>query len=87
MPGSIKALRDHGFELFDDIVDHSYDSEPDQIKRQVMILDQLCAWKDRTFNAQHLVDFDQRIKYNKDLLKNFRSNWPKKLQHAIEILK
>ena len=87
MPGSVKALRDYGFELFDDIVDHSYDTEPDQIKRQVMILDQLCAWKDRTFNAQHLVDFDQRIKYNRNLLKNFRSNWPKKLQHAIEILK
>jgi hypothetical protein len=87
MPGSIKALRDYGFELFDDIVDHSYDSEPDQIKRQVMILDQLCAWKDRTFTAQHLVDFDQRIKHNRDLLENFRSNWPKKLQHAIEILK
>jgi len=87
MPGSVKTLRDYGFELFDDIIDHSYDSEPDQIKRQVMILDQLCAWKDRTFTAQHLVDFDQRIKYNRDLLKNFRSNWPKKLQHAIEILK
>ena len=87
MPGSIKILRDYGFELFDDIVDHSYDVEPDQIKRQVMILDQLCVWKDRVFTAQHLLDFDQRIKHNRDLLKNFRSNWPKKLQHAIEILK
>ena len=87
MPGSVKILRDYGFELFDDIVDHSYDSEPDQIKRQVMILDQLCTWKDRTFTAQYLVDFDQRIKRNRDLLKNFRSNWPEKLQHAIEICK
>lgn len=87
MPGSVKILRGYGFELFDDVVDHSYDSEPDQIKRQVMILDQLCAWRDRTFTAQHLLDFDQRIKHNRDLLQNFRSNWPKKLQHAIEILK
>ena len=87
MPGSIKTLRGYGFELFDDIVDHSYDREPDQIKRQVMILDQLCAWKDRVFTTQHLLDFNQRIKHNRDLLKNFRSNWPGKLQHAIEILK
>jgi hypothetical protein len=87
MPGSVKILRDYGFELFDDVVDHSYDSEPDQIKRQVMILDQLCAWRDRTFTTQHLLDFDQRIKHNRDLLQNFRSNWPRKLQHAIEILK
>lgn len=87
MPGSIAVLRDYGFELFDDIVDHSYDSEPDQIKRQVMILDQLCAWRDKSFTSQNLFDFAQRIKHNTNLLQNLRAKWPKKLQHAIELLK
>jgi hypothetical protein len=86
MPGSVKALRDYGFELFDDIVDHSYDTEPDQIKRQVMILDQLCAWRDRTFTNQQVVDFEKRSKHNLNLLQDFRNQWPSRLNAVLEYL-
>ena len=86
MPGSIKVLRDYGFELFDDIVDHSYDSEPNVIKRQIMILDQLCNWKNRSFTEQNLIEFEQRSKHNKNLLKDLRSLWPNRLNTVLEQL-
>lgn len=87
MPGSIKTLREYGFELFDDIVDHAYDNEPDQIKRQVMILDQLCNWRDKPFTSQNLLDFEQRIKHNRNLLQELRHRWPGKLLQAINTIK
>lgn len=87
MPGSVKVLKDYGFELFDDVVDHSYDSEPNQIQRQIMLLDQLCAWSDRAFTSQQLVDFEQRVKHNRNLLQELRNKWPAKLQQALELIK
>lgn len=83
MPGSIKVLKEHGFELFDDIVDHSYDNEPDQIKRQVMILDQLCDWRERPFTAEQLVDFERRIVHNKNLLQELRNRWHSRLKTVL----
>lgn len=84
MPGSVEVLKDYGFELFDDVVDHSYDQEPDQIKRQVMILDQLCDWRDKPFTSQQLLDFEERIKHNRHLLQDFRAKWPAKLEQALK---
>lgn len=86
MPGSIATLRKYGFELFDDIVDHSYDLEPDQIKRQVMILDQLCEWRDRPFSKENLIDFEQRTQHNRNLLQDLRARWPDKLSKALEAI-
>jgi len=86
MPGSVKVLKDYGFELFDDIVDHSYDRETNDIKRQVMLLDQLCAWQNRSFTEQNLIDFEQRIKHNKNLLQDLRSRWPARLNTVLEQL-
>lgn len=87
MPSSVKVLKDYGFELFDDVVDHSYDSEPNQIQRQIMILDQLCAWRDRPFTSQQQVDFEHRVKHNRNLLQELRNKWPAKLQQALESIK
>lgn len=84
MPGSINILRKYGFELFDDVVDHSYDHELDQIKRQVMILDQLCEWRDQPFSKDNLVDFEQRAQHNRNLLQDLRTRWPDKLSKALE---
>lgn len=83
MPGSVKVLKDYGFELFDDIVDHSYDRETNDIKRQVMLLDQLCAWQNRSFTEQNLIDFEQRINHNKNLLRDLRSRWPARLNTVL----
>lgn len=41
VPYSVKLLRDHGLDTFDDIIDHSYDSEENHDKRMDMILDSI----------------------------------------------
>jgi hypothetical protein len=48
-PGSIQFLRDLGFDVFDDYIDHSYDLEQDWIKRGEKITKELDKW----FAADH----------------------------------
>lgn len=40
-PGMVQVLRDMGFDMFDDIVDHSYDKEDNIVKRCDMVYDEL----------------------------------------------
>lgn len=80
-PGTIQLLRDLGFDTFDDIVDQSYDNEPDldlRISKLVaaidkwMQLDHEIVWKEtyqrRLENAQHFFNLDVRINPLKDFL-------------------
>ena len=41
VPGTVEKLQRHGFDMFDDIIDHSYDTEPDPRRRVDMVADQL----------------------------------------------
>lgn len=41
MAGSIQHIRELGFDVFDDIIDHSYDNEPDPNRRIKLVIDQL----------------------------------------------
>ena len=74
--GTIDLMRKHGFDMFDDIIDHSYDLEPDWKKRSDMIL----AEADRLIK----LDLDnifkqtyQRRKRNQDLMRpeNLNYSW------------
>lgn len=86
MPRSVRTLKEHGFDTYEDIVDHSYDNEPNEIQRQIMILDQLCDWRDKTFTAQQLLDFGQRARHNAQLLQKFRQQWPDRLKNVLDML-
>jgi len=83
MPGSVEVLRKYGFDVWDDIIDHAYDVEPDQIQRQIKILDQLCQLRDLTYTDQQLEQFELRAQYNRDLLQKFRLQWPNKLKNTL----
>jgi hypothetical protein len=83
MPGSVAVLRKYGFDVWDDIIDHEYDSEPNQIQRQIQILDQLCQLRDLTYTDQQLKEFELRAQHNRDLLQKFRSQWPDKLKNTL----
>jgi hypothetical protein len=39
--GTVAALRDLGFDCFDDVIDHTYDSQPDALLRVNLAVDQL----------------------------------------------
>ena len=79
-PGAVQVLRDQGFDVYDDLVDHSYDSEVDGILRQVKILDELDKSKYIVYNTQVLEDFEQRAAHNRHLLKKLKQAWPSKLE-------
>ena len=45
--GTLPLVREVGYDVFDDIIDHSYDSEPNPYKRIKLVIDQLeriCSW-------------------------------------------
>jgi len=86
-PNSIKVLREQGFDVYDDIVNHSYDKETDSISRQVKILDELEKSKYIVYNAQVLKDFEQRATHNRSLLKQLKSEWPEKLKKVTAEIK
>jgi len=83
MPGSVEVLRKYGFDVWDDIIDHAYDVEPDQIQRQIKILDQLCQLRNLTYTDQQLKEFELRAQHNRDLLQKFKSQWPDKLKNTL----
>jgi len=83
MPGSVDALRKYGFDVWDDIIDHTYDNEPDQIQRQIMILDQLYALQNINYTNQQLDQFEARSQHNRDILKKFRYQWDDKLKSVL----
>jgi hypothetical protein len=48
LPNHVQFLRDIGYDVFDDLIDHSYDREPDGIKRMKMIVSEI----------QRIIDID-----------------------------
>ena len=41
VPGTVAQVRQLGFDLFDDIIDHSYDTETDTVARKNLIINQI----------------------------------------------
>jgi len=47
VPGTVDQVRQLGFDLFDDVIDHSYDTETDPTTRLDLIMDQIKQLDDR----------------------------------------
>lgn len=86
-PGSVAVLKKYGFDVWDDIVDHSYDNEQHPIQRQIQILDQLCNWREQTFSSAQLTEFESRAEHNRTLLRSLRAAWPDRLKTVLHQLK
>lgn len=78
---AIKHLREWGFDVYDDIVDHSYDNEPDKFSRQQMILAQL--QKPIKYNPEL---FEQKARHNTTLLNYYQQQWPNKYKNLLEFI-
>ena len=79
-PDAVTALRSYKFDLWDDMVDHSYDQIQNPIERQILILDQIEKFQQVSYTSQQLFDFESRAKYNQQLLQKLKQNWPEKLK-------
>jgi len=71
-PNSIAYLRQLGFNVYDDVVDHSYDSCPDWLERQSKILQQLD--NSLKYNNATLKEFSRRAEHNKNVLLELRNS-------------
>lgn len=62
-PGHVKKIKElYGFDLFDDLINHDYDNEPDHGKRMLMVLDEV---KKLHSNKEQVIEF---YKNNKERL-------------------
>jgi hypothetical protein len=75
---AIENLRNWGFDVFDNVVDHSYDTEPNYHTRQQMILQQL-----GTPIEYNPTEFEQKAIHNRNLLKTYQQQWPQKYKKIL----
>jgi hypothetical protein len=82
-PQSVNYLRQYGFDVLDDYVDHSYDNEIVHSHRLSKILDQLETFINRQYTEQDYQRFDQAAKHNQALLFEFKQRWPAKFDSIL----
>ena len=82
-PGAVGLLRDHGLDVMDDLVDHSYDNITDNLQRLDCVLDQLSQFSKIIYNDGHYARFQSAMIHNQQLLKSWRHAWPDKLSWAL----
>jgi hypothetical protein len=68
---AVQNLRDMGFDVLDDMVDHSYDQQPDAVVRQSLILDQLQAIGDLDFDHATKIRLQTAAQHNLKRLSEF----------------
>lgn len=88
--GAVAYLRNMGFDVLDDIVNHSYDNIEFSINRQVAILNQ-CEVLTNLDITQHGHRLDQAATHNTNLLTQFYNQWHETIDNgmnkAFELLK
>jgi hypothetical protein len=72
-PGMVAHLKKYGFDMFDDIIDNSYDTIIDLDNRIEMIYNELLKLKSMNL-LEWFKDNDNRFKYNYNLYKNIVNN-------------
>jgi hypothetical protein len=82
-PQSVNYLRQYGFDVLDDYVDHSYDNEIIHSHRLLKILDQLETFINCKYTEQDYQRFDQTAKHNQALLFEFKQRWPAKFDSIL----
>ena len=85
-PYSIELLRSHGFDILDDIVDTSYDTEKNHWMRLDLILDQLETFINKQYTPDDYKRFKQAAEHNQQLLTQFALAWPEKLKTVMSCL-
>lgn len=86
-PSTITRLREYGFDVLDDYVDHSYDNEPMHFARLYMIIEELQRAIEREYSPEDYSRFAQAAAHNQELLRKYRQDWPKKFDEILEQIK
>ena len=86
-PGAVLCLKQYGFDVLADYVDHSYDGIKEHNSRHLTILNQLETFIDKVYTEQDYARFDQAATHNQQLLKYFSIKWPEKFNNVLEKIK
>lgn len=85
VPGYVEMLRSWKFDVFDDVVDHSYDNEPDpwmRVYRVAAEVERLCSIPIEQLAATH--NIDERFEYNKQHLLSMHNHFHNKCIETIK---
>lgn len=80
----VQQLRTWGFDVLDDLVDHSYDTIADPIQRQLSIL----SVSEKLMNIdieQSWLRCQQASKHNQNILKNWADNWADNISNDFRL--
>lgn len=86
-PTTIQYLRQQGFDVLDDYVDHEYDLITEHFDRLHKILDQLETFIDRKYSDKDYARFNQAAIHNQNLLLTFEKAWPAKFDSILNQIK
>jgi len=86
-PGAVLCLKQYGFDVLADYVDHGYDEISEHIIRHQLIMNQLETFVDKKYTEQDYVRFDQAAERNQQLLKHFAVTWPNKFRSILDKIK
>ena len=79
---AIDNLRTLGFDVLDDLVDHSYDCIADAVQRQLAMIEQCKLLVNQPLNLQRT---RQAADQNKSLLESMKKNWLINIQTDFDI--
>jgi len=85
-PGAITALRNQGFDVYDDYVDHSYDDLHDNIQKQMRLIKIVDEFDNICYTQDMLDDFEKRAEHNRNLLIELKKKLPRKLNQIGRIV-
>lgn len=80
----VKHLRNMGFDVLDDIVDHSYDEIEFNIARQSAILDQAAKLCNLEYTPELIARLKTAAVHNQQLLSNFRDTFHKDMDASLQ---
>jgi hypothetical protein len=86
--GRIAYLRKIGFDVYDDIIDHSsYDDVDDPIQQMSLMLDQLEKLRSIEYTPDLLKNFEQRAQHNQNLIQKLNRDLVTKYQNIVDKIK
>ena len=86
-PGAVLCLKQYGFDVLSDYVDHSYDAVHEHHNRHNSIMNQLETFVDRRYSIENYDRFNRAANHNQQLLKKFALAWPDKFKVVLEKIK
>lgn len=82
-PGAVTFLKGHGFDVLEDIIDHSYDLIQSHSERLMYILDYLENLK---LDYSNIRRYKKAAMHNQQLLLSLKDRWPNKLNQLEKII-